>query len=81
MPTIQIFLSENVPIPEDANGTCMQSIDDISISETARAHQIAARVLFFCDLSYGCSIAGKLIQRGTLRVLFFRVFFDTLGLN
>ena len=37
----------NIPIPENANGTCMQSTDDISIAKTARAHQIAARVVFF----------------------------------
>ena len=35
-----------IPIPENANGTYMQSIDDISIEKTARAHQIAARVFF-----------------------------------
>ena len=37
----------NIPIPENANGTCMQSTDDISIAKTTRAHQIAARVVFF----------------------------------
>ena len=35
----------NIPIPENANGTCMQLNADISIAEMARAHQIAARVL------------------------------------
>ena len=46
-PTMQIFLSETYRFQKNANGTCMQSIDDISIAETARAHQIAARVFFF----------------------------------
>ena len=36
----------NIPIPENANGTCVQLTADISIAETARAHQIAARVFF-----------------------------------
>ena len=63
----------NIPIPENANGTCMQLNADISIAETARAHQIAARVFFFPRFSF--SIAGKLISRGTLRVFFFRVIF------
>ena len=45
-PTMQIFLSETYRFQKNANGTCMQSIDDISIAETARAHQIAARVFF-----------------------------------
>ena len=36
----------DIRIPENANGTCMQSTDDISIAKTARAHQIAARVFF-----------------------------------
>ena len=39
--------SKDIRIPENANGTCMQSTDDISIAKTARAHQIAARVIFF----------------------------------
>ena len=28
-PTMQIFLSETLRIPENANGTCMQSTDDL----------------------------------------------------
>ena len=53
-------------------GTCMQSTDDISIAKTARAHQIAARVFF---PRFFFSIAGKLIPRGPLRVIFFRDIF------
>ena len=63
-PTMQIFLSETYRFQKNANGTCMQSIDDISIAETARAHQIAARVFF----PRFFSIAGRLIPRGPLRV-------------
>ena len=46
-PKMQIFLSETYRFQKNANGTCMQSTDDISIAKTARAHQIAARVVFF----------------------------------
>ena len=70
-PTMQIFLSETYRFQKNANGTCMQSIDDISIAETARAHQIAARVFFRVFFS----IAGRLIPRGPLRVFFFPRFF------
>ena len=69
-PTMQIFLSEHIPILENANGTCKQSNNFISIAETARAHQIAARVFF----PRFFSIAGRLIPRGPLRVFFPRFF-------
>ena len=72
----RLDLQSNIPIPENANGTCMQLNADISIAETARAHQIAARV-FFPRFSF--SIAGKLISRGTLRV--FSAFFCIIESN
>ena len=50
----------------------MQLNADISIAETARAHQIAARVICFRVI---VCIAGKLIARGPLRVICFRDIF------